>query len=741
MSRLSRALVLLVGLAALVACSEHSLSDKAQLSLVFENNDLLVGVPPVIDFQYVDNDVTRTLTVMVRNLGQDNLIVEAPTIESVDWVWAAQNDNPELSLWPFRSLAMGGVAYTYDDLFDLVQNTKQSDASIVLGRALLLANLVIESGGDRSTIADTMEEAEAWLEAHTEVGDTIPLAVSANDADGQEGVAIAQTLLDFVADGNDYLSFDPGRDYLGSDFPLEIAPDDDRAFDFQFAPEDPRDARPMMVRISSNDGFDNDETFFMLRMDDFTALAKVTPSSWIVLNPSVSSPGFQTFAIDNEGTGTLEVSAIELEFPNIDGYELIPPDKPSAEWYVLPKNDAGRVPLEFSVRYAPTGDPEGNTILVRTNDPTNEIYRIPVSTETQERAEFEVTYDDQSKGFIDFIGETGGGVVSKIVSVRNVGPANFTIQNLTIDPEEGEEIYELTLRTVTGPDEFETHTPPYSLRAGRTAEVVVTYWGNPDTPVNATLIMDYLNPTQPGHYDIPIFAGDQVPVIEMGPTNGSLHFTAGVGEQATATMVIANDGNGELTIHRVALYDDWYAGNLDCETIPDPPDDFALADPFLEETVIQPFSLVAVPIVFSPALAEDEITAHVQIVYDDPLAAEDDRCKIAGMNLFGRTDTTTERPVAQVDLISGTPTVGELVVLDAGATTSGAGEIWEDSFTWWLGEKPAGSKVVVNETTTSSIQFQPDMVGTYRVYLTMYSIGDNSDFLYCDETYLDISVQ
>jgi len=717
------------------ACKDLGVSDRPAISVMVGDNEYTESSSPRVQVPFVASGDVQRIVVSLKNTGRADLSVELPTLTPVDWIWAAKGTELkplEANLWPLTSLTLGGQIYDVAGLVDLLERRDaDSDASVALVQPLIEAKLTIASGGPKATIGATVTEAEEWLTTNST--GSLPYDVDPASAAGAEALALADALATYVETDNPHLRFDPDDRFTDADFPLIVVPDATRDVEWAYEPTDAagqeRDGRPVMLTIRSDDAFDNEDVRVLIQFTGREATIRVQPSVVILVNPTEARPVSETVFVHNDGSDRLVIEAIALERADDPEYDLIL-DTPVSEWYVLPPTDPGYRPLSFQVRYAPRAATAENAILITSNDLANRQLRVPIRIQTQERANCVFTYEDSPKGFLDFAGLPPG--AEKIVSVYNEGPSNCLIKNLTIEPTAAGEVYSVRLQTPpTTPGGPATDVqPPLSLARNRSAEIVVTFDGNPDDPQNGTLTVAYENP-QPGEFAVPILGGAETPVLAIAPDSNQLHIIAAVGSPSTGTFAIANNGNGDLTIDRIAIpTSDWESL---CDGVPDLSPYFTIDGAPLENLTVPSFGLLSVTVAYTPPNDEPERTAAAHIAYRTP---EGD-CQEANVSLIG-TLAGAELPIAAFGASPESPVAGEAVLLDAGASTAPAGDaIWTEGYTWYLTAKPAGSKLILNETANSVFQFTPDVAGSYRIVLVVFTTSG----VYSAPTTLDLEVQ
>ncbi len=101
-------------------------------------------------------------------------------------------------VWTVDSLILGHETYLQAELLDLLNEPTSSDTSLILAQQLIAARLNVASGADNSTIAATIAAAKTWLGNYA---GRLPYDVSPSLPEGQEAVALANTLEQFNAGG------------------------------------------------------------------------------------------------------------------------------------------------------------------------------------------------------------------------------------------------------------------------------------------------------------------------------------------------------------------------------------------------------------------------------------------------------------------------------------------------------------------------------------------------------------
>ena len=75
--------------------------------------------------------------------------------------------------WPVDAITIGGVTYPKDDAIGYMRMPEKGDKTYTIFRALVSAKLNVLIGNDDSCIADTISDADAWMETYGPVGSGI----------------------------------------------------------------------------------------------------------------------------------------------------------------------------------------------------------------------------------------------------------------------------------------------------------------------------------------------------------------------------------------------------------------------------------------------------------------------------------------------------------------------------------------------------------------------------------------
>jgi hypothetical protein len=92
--------------------------------------------------------------------------------------------------WPVDTMIVGGADYSKEQLIQLLATPPRGDATYILAKQLIAAQLNVLSGADSSGVATLINEAEAWLIA-------VGLGSWPTGAAREVGIQMASQLDDF----------------------------------------------------------------------------------------------------------------------------------------------------------------------------------------------------------------------------------------------------------------------------------------------------------------------------------------------------------------------------------------------------------------------------------------------------------------------------------------------------------------------------------------------------------------
>ena len=102
------------------------------------------------------------------------------------------------SAWPVKSLTIGGVSYTEQQLLDLFNTPPMGDASLILVHQLIAALLnTANNAAPSAAVNQAINDAQAWMAANRGDAGLLPYGVPAGSAAGQQATALTQSLDNF----------------------------------------------------------------------------------------------------------------------------------------------------------------------------------------------------------------------------------------------------------------------------------------------------------------------------------------------------------------------------------------------------------------------------------------------------------------------------------------------------------------------------------------------------------------
>ncbi len=529
--------------------------------------------------------------------------------------------------------------------------------------------------------------------------------------------------------GNSFITMN--ADFTAASFPMVLKANSlgigDITFTVSYSPGTGYDDRDSVLRVVSNDSTTDNQTYRVVFAPSVKAAQlAVSPTNYTFVNATAAVPSLAQFTLSNSGTETLVIDSVVLQNASSEFTILDPPNQGTT---IDPKGSGGIDSVMFSLRYAPIDTPDENVILVRWSPVGGAIQEtgIPVAGQTQ-AGTLEITYSDQSKGFLDFSEQvTVGARCAKVVNIMNQGPGPVQLKLPNIVQPTGSTAYTVKWYQAGGTQTeacgaytgTEIQGAQYGLSNQRAVDVVVEYTAPTVVGVNGTLEIAYNNPG-PVKVSIPLVGGSPKGEFDLAPGNAKLAFYRATGEEVK-TGVIVNRGTGTLTIKSVNVVKSW---GVD-------PDAFTLLTSVPANTELPAWSLLPFEIEFNTDYETTSVNASLDIVYVDPLTGSD---ATASLFLEGRKDfgavVVPSADAGQAADYAGAK-VDEVIHLDGSKSSAGTHPIWTTGYLWYLSQKPAGSKAILNVAGSGpQTDFLPDAAGSYTFKMHVFSIDSATSTAY-----------
>ncbi len=419
--------------------------------------------------------------------------------------------------------------------------------------------------------------------------------------------------------------------------------------------------------------------------------------------------------IDNDGTDTLTINSIDFDSPSSEFSITNPPALPID---IPKKGDPAYNAVTFSVMYCPGDDSweDTNTLVVGTNDPSlpNDELKIPVEVK-QSPALLEFS-NSSPFGYLDF-----SEVSTHSVSIFNTPAAecdhlcsdtghccgcSIQMEDVTFDPPDTKDWYTFSAVDPTNDNQLSL---PRALKGGASIKFNVNYQkpaGHPEDR-NSEMCIKYVAPLSgPQDYCISMISKSECQ-FELAPNNQTLHFnSASPTEIKEKPVVLVNNGSAPCTIAHVSITNKWDGAS----------DDYTLAEVFAGNTEIPAFSVLPVWVEYSPH--SDDLSGKLTVEYEDSLVGLVE----AVVQLSGAKEQACAIPVADAGDGYDGYEPGQSVILDGcGSAKGDCGElIYDNGYTWFLLDKPAGSAAQLNTEGSCITQFLPDQSGDYEIGLIVY---------------------
>ncbi|MFO0748660.1 MAG: hypothetical protein U1F43_23810 [Myxococcota bacterium] len=532
-------------------------------------------------------------------------------------------------------------------------------------------------------------------------------------------------------------------DFLGgvdaNSFPLEISSDPLDAFAFQVTYTPPLgkpldDTRDSVLLIKSNAKDDNGKKAPELRVtfsfNVHVAVPRVTPDNYIFRNATPSKPESQDFHIYNDpdiATSSFHVTSVRLE-SNTSEFTL--QNLPSSGAEVLAPGDPNYRDIVFTVTYHPVdNEPDTNALLIDT-DVGGAPLRVPLSSNTI-RGSYSLSYDNLKQ--FDFTNVSQA--ETRNVIIMSEGPGPITLRAPTIEPAEARPDYVVKAfipATQAGQADTEVTAWPRALPLGKSIRVQVEFkpaTGGGDT-ANGELRVPYEDP-DPGTIVMNLFSGKPKSKLVLAPSTGNISVTgsAVAGETGTRRVVVYNEGNGPLSVSGIRVL-----ATFDLPAKVWSP--VIASAPF----VVDPGGVHVIELAYDLAKISNANGNANETLFVDYHNDFTDTDTSASMGLLA-SNTEATNPVADPGSSSdyAGATVGAPVTLDGSGSTPGDGTFGQDPYIWYLTAKPAGSNAKLNTQSASTLDFTPDVAGSYTVELTVFS-QDGDVYLYSAPVAVTFSV-
>jgi hypothetical protein len=489
------------------------------------------------------------------------------------------------------------------------------------------------------------------------------------------------------------------------------------------------DFTPSTIVVKSNAYSDKGdgptpEVRITFSMPSKIAAPQVNPPNYTFNNATVSKPESHSFKIGNDSDiGTTSFSVLDIKLENSSAeFKLV--NKPNLPALVYEPNALDYDTVDFTVTYQPVDQGnDNNAVLVYTDVAATPI-RVTLSSGFVSGS-YEVTFDHANEWDFSSVNT----VSTRSLQIQSMGPGPITIDEPWWEPEEMSDSFTwagfLVSTSADGADTPITSWPR-ALTTGKSIRFEVTY--APPTggePYNGILAIPYENPDD-GVVEIPVYAGNPKPDIQIAPPNGSVLVNTIVAEAATGErhVVIYNKGNGDLSIDSLSVQGSSQFVEPKVFTLVEPP----AASPEAP-LVIPAHGLQVVKVAWDGSQVSDLEGENERFVieYFDPYTSGVIE-KFIGLVAFDQGESA-EIPIADPGTYE-TLTAGEPVTLNGVGSSAGPSgfSFGGKSHWWYLTGKPATSAVYLNTEGTLTQVFTPDVAGEYTLELQVKS-DDSGAFL------------
>jgi hypothetical protein len=537
---------------------------------------------------------------------------------------------------------------------------------------------------------------------------------------------------------------------------------------YDFSPEDEVDTNPATVIIQYAYKEDDLAPEGVLRIDiPVEACAGRLQVSPPAIEFTASPPNFQTqdICLGNLGCGPLEVQNIAFANPvsgDVFTFQSLPPEGT----VILPPSDASYAPVCFKVKFQPTdASAVSNIVRITSNDPTSPQADVVLTTGDCPFS-YELSHTDlveSEKSYLDFAGVVSPDTAEKVITLRNTGDCPVTLQETRFD---------------NPVNDLKTGGGPFYVEIRKQGETVgfLGVPGGPGVVLNPKVVLQqkdqaldlvvHFEPEENKTYEptnirlvlrtggganfeesILIQAGEPQADLVLAPSQGETQaffaFETVQGQPKSSVLALHNRGLAPIQVTGLTLRNQFNQ----------PLQDYKLADNgstvvdgAFVPTEVPPLGVVPVEIVFDPSSNIFDTRGFIDVWTEDYPEGGEAPTPYT-VTLQGYAYTEGELPeLPQASFGAGASfdgvKVGSTVNFNAGESTGGSSTILEQSYTWWLGEKPADSVAYLNERGKPSASLKVDKPGTYRVYLTVFGETNSGavQYLYSDAAEAVITV-
>ncbi len=506
-------------------------------------------------------------------------------------------------------------------------------------------------------------------------------------------------------------------DHFGITFKVAYTPPVGHALD-DFSPSD-------MV-ITSNartqDGSKSEpQVHILFTMPQHIAVPRVAPTSFEFDNAAPTAPETQQFTISNDpqtANAPFKVISIKLDKAPSKVFKLL--NLPNLPAPVLAPRATGYKPVAFSVRYQPEPGSQGtdtNTVLVTTDVAPDQPIRIPLSSASIPGS-YSLSYSVPTQKF-DF--QNVHQKLKRSVLITSGGPGPLTFGAPSIDPSRAKKAFTFKafIPGATSSDaDKEISSWPRAFAKGRSVRFDVTYAPpSSGTSPNGHLLIPIRLPA-PETLALPLYSGKPKSFIVLAPATGnvSVNAKASAGGKGIRHVVIYNEGNGDLKISSLGIFDKFGTPAAPATAL------FTLQNAPKTPLTVAPNDLLVLELGWDISKLDgtkrDLESLHV--TYYDPYVKRD-ADKTMGLVMQDQGDKIPPTASAKVAGDATSIKTGDTVVLDGSASTPGSFGFTNASYVWYVITKPSGSAVALSEVGPARASFTPDKVGAYSFELVTYT--------------------
>ncbi len=340
--------------------------------------------------------------------------------------------------------------------------------------------------------------------------------------------------------------------------------------------------------VPSDGDVDDDRDTIEIELDYEGPVIAVSPQELSFGNVPVGSSSQKTLRIINSGGADLVINSLTFETSS-DEFSVAPQ-------YSLPASLEPAKGMDVIITYTPHDNVEDtNTLLIDSNDPVQNPFRVPITTQIKQVPKIEVTPAN-----VDFGLRSWNYTYTQSITIRNAGNADLAIYDMLWSEGAGGVFGIDSLPATISPSN------PYPLGPGEELSFEITF--SPTSEGNFSNVLNILS-SDPNDYmkSVPVAGEGGVADIEVDPLNLSFSGVP-VGSHLDQNVTIRNVGNAPLE-------------QIEISFGPETSDEFSFLTLPPQNLVLQPQEEYVITVHYQPTDEEVDV-GSLHILSNDPAEHE-----------------------------------------------------------------------------------------------------------------------